>query len=565
MNEKINFKEILEKFVQKNGLSEEQSKNFIDTFQYVFLQAIEQDKIVKIGGLGTFQLVWNKPRKSVDVRTQQEIEIAGHYKLTFTPENALKERVNAEFAHLAPKELDLGQPESKKDSPIEKLSQQAKDLKAIIDDMQQDSNKVEEIVEKVVEKIIEEPNTSALLSNQEEIKEEEIIKVETEDFPSEQVEEIVEVETEDFPSEQVKEIVEVETENFPSEQIEEIIIEEPKIEEKTEDASEVVRRVREMFEGKSVEVPNISTAPSNQEEIKEEKIVEVKTENVTTEQVKEVIVETENFLSEKIEEPPAEQPTEQPAETEAELDEKELAQKQSAIDFFYQKPEPPIEVKASTFDYIEDYDFKPKKRRCWLWWLIILLVLAAAATAFYFLKPNLAKKYWNYSTEKATELTQKIGGWFSKPQTADIEPDTIPADTIKIDLDTISQFVEVIKTQPAEVAKTQPVEVTKTKPVETQKTPEKSIFNEPRNYKEFIKSVTMYGGSTLVKLAEEHYGHKVFWVYIYEANKNKIADPNKISAGQVVKIPKLNKKLIDPNNPACLEYAQGLHDEYLKK
>ena len=490
MNEKLNYKEILEQFIQKSGLSEEQSKNFIDTFQYVFLQAIEQDKVVKINGLGTFQLVWNNPRKSVDVRTQREIEIAGHYKLTFTPENALKERVNTEFSHLTPKEIDL--PQSKKESPIEKLSQQAKDLKVIIDGIQQENNKIEEV------------KTENILSEQ-------VDMVEEKYFLPEQIIEITET----------TEIQEVEK----NEEIEKVenIVEEEKI-----NVEEIIEEENEEF-------------VVEETQIEEEKIEEIIVEEPKEEEKIEEIVIEKPKEEEKIEEKSDDETIEQPAETEIELDEKELAQKQSAIDFFYQKPESPIEVKANTFDYVENYEFKPKKRRCWLWWLISLLVLAAAVTAFYFLKPDLAKKYWNFTTEKTTELTQKVGGWFSKPQSADILQDSIVVDTMQNNLDTIAQ------------------------PVETQKVPETPIFDEPRIYKEFITSVTMHSGNTLVKLAEKYYGNKVFWVYIYEANKNKIADPNKIKTGLNVKVPKLDKKLIDPNNPACLEYAQGLHNQYLNR
>ena len=494
MNEKLTSKEILEQFVQKSGLSEEQSKNFIDTFQYVFLQAIEQDKIVKISGLGTFQLVWNKPRKSVDVRTQQEIEIAGHYKLTFTPENALKERVNAEFAHLEPKEIEL--PQSQKESPIEKLSQQAKELKGIIDVIQQDNNKVEVI------DVVETFEIQDIKEEEEQIVEEQVVE-----------EQVVE---EQIVGEQV---------------VEEQVVEEQIVEEQIVEEQIVEEQIVE-------------------EQVVEEQIVE---EQIVEEQIVEEKVVEEKVVEEKIVETSDEQPIEQSAETEDVINKAEIAQKQSAIDFFYQKPEPPIEVKANTFDYLEGYEFVPRKRRCWLWWLIILVVLAAAVTAFYFLQPDLAKKYWNFTTDKTIELTQKIGGWFSKPQSVDIEQDTIPIDTIQTDTDTI--FADTIKVDLDTIVQ----------PVEMQKTPETSIFDEPRDYTEFITSVTMNRGNTLVKLAEKYYGHKIFWVYIYEANKNKIADPDKISAGLNVKIPKLNEKLIDLNNPDCLKYVEKLHKQYLKR
>ena len=503
MNEKITSKEILEQFAQKSGLSEEQSNNFFDTFQYVFLQAIEKDKTVKISGLGTFQLVWNKPRKSVDVRTQQEIEIAGHYKLIFTPENALKERVNAEFAHLEPKEIE--QPQQKV-SPIEKLAHQAVELKEILVDIMQDNKKNEEIVEEAeieendkieaeekVEKIIETAET------------EEVTKVDkiVEDIIEEQKIEEKDVIIEDKIEENIEQ--EPETSILINEQVEKDVI----IEEKTEEVSDNQLVEAEKNEEINIEQEqNISTLPNEQD--KKDVIIEEKTE---------------------------EKSDTQPAETEVVEDEKTLAQRQSAVDFFYQKPEPPIEVKANTFDYIENYDFEPTKRRGWLIWLIIFVVIAVSVTAFYFFQPDLAKKYWKFTTDKTTELTHKVGGWFSKPQSADIQQDTIVLDTVATDIDTVVEPIE---------------------------TPEISIFDVPRNYTEFIETVTMYGGNTLVKLSEKYYGNKVFWVYIYEANKDRIAHPDNISAGQTVKIPKLNEKLIDAQNPACLEYAQRLHNEYVK-
>ena len=508
MNERITSKEILEKFIQKNGLSEEQSSNFIDAFQEIFLQAIEKDKTVKISGLGTFQLIWNKPRKSVDVRTQQEIEIAGHYKLTFIPENALKERVNAEFAHLEPQEIVL--PQAKKESPIEKLSAQAKELKEILVDIQQDNKK----------------ETTEF---EDEFKEKEVVKVEE--------------------KEKISTVVE--------EKVDEIIAVDEKIEEKVDDIIEIIEIIEtpEIQEVKDIVVEETIIIEPDVEPIIEEKII-VEEQKIEEEIVVEPIIEekeivvveetAEETIEEKQEEKIEEQPSEQPAETEVVLDEKELAQKQSAIDFFYQKPEPPIEVKANTFDYIENFEFEPKKRRCWLVWLIIFVVIAALVTAFYFVFPNLAKKYWNSTTQTATELTQKVGNWFSDSQYEEILPDTlvVAADTVKAE--TVETILDTAVEQPAEM-------------------PHTSIFDAPRNYTEFITSVTLSSGNTLVKLSQKYYGNKVFWVYIYEANREKIGDPNQILAGITVKIPKLNENLINSQDAACIEYAKELHNKYVKR
>ncbi len=88
------------------------------------------------------------------------------------------------------------------------------------------------------------------------------------------------------------------------------------------------------------------------------------------------------------------------------------------------------------------------------------------------------------------------------------------------------------------------------------------IFDQPRVYKSFITTVTLGRGKTLTMIALEYYGHKNFWVYIYEANKDRIANPNAIPQGFTVKIPELPEELIDKNNPKCIKYAEELEKKY---
>ncbi len=89
-----------------------------------------------------------------------------------------------------------------------------------------------------------------------------------------------------------------------------------------------------------------------------------------------------------------------------------------------------------------------------------------------------------------------------------------------------------------------------------------SIFDQPRVYNSFIGTETLERGKTLTMIALEQYGHKNFWVYIYEANKDRIANPNSIPEGFTVKIPKLPEALVDENNPECVKYAAELEKKY---
>jgi len=74
----------------------------------------------------------------------------------------------------------------------------------------------------------------------------------------------------------------------------------------------------------------------------------------------------------------------------------------------------------------------------------------------------------------------------------------------------------------------------------------------------------MKRGSMLSTFAKQHLGHPYFWVYIYEANSDIIKDPNNVPLGADIKIPKMDPRLIDTNNPECLDYALRLSEKYLK-
>ncbi len=91
------------------------------------------------------------------------------------------------------------------------------------------------------------------------------------------------------------------------------------------------------------------------------------------------------------------------------------------------------------------------------------------------------------------------------------------------------------------------------------------LFDTPREYTVFLATEEVREGSRMTRISERHYGAKEFWVYIYEANRNLLKHPNDIAKGMVLKIPRIDPRLIDKNNPRCIEYAVELHDKYIKK
>lgn len=83
---------------RKRGLSQEEAEQFIIKMFEVANEGLQADKLLKMKWLGTFKVTAVKDRESIDVNTGERILIEGRDKITFTPDNILKEIVNKPFA-----------------------------------------------------------------------------------------------------------------------------------------------------------------------------------------------------------------------------------------------------------------------------------------------------------------------------------------------------------------------------------------------------------------------------------------------------------------------------------
>lgn len=82
----------------KRGLTQAEAERFIATMFEVAGDGIQEDKLLKMKWLGTFKITSVKDRESVDVNTGERILIEGRDKISFTPDNILKEIINKPFA-----------------------------------------------------------------------------------------------------------------------------------------------------------------------------------------------------------------------------------------------------------------------------------------------------------------------------------------------------------------------------------------------------------------------------------------------------------------------------------
>ena len=93
-----NIKDLARFLVEKHGIKLADAELFISLMTEIINEGVHSERQVKIKGLGTFKLTSVSSRESIDVNTGERIVIEGRDKLSFTPDNAMKELVNQPFS-----------------------------------------------------------------------------------------------------------------------------------------------------------------------------------------------------------------------------------------------------------------------------------------------------------------------------------------------------------------------------------------------------------------------------------------------------------------------------------
>lgn len=438
---KITNSNILSTFRKQLGISKADEMAFAEAFQTIFEEALLQDKILKISGLGTFKLIPVESRKSVNVNTGEEIEIAGHYKLIFTPDALLKDKVNEPLSHLETVELDAdvvieNQDEikndtsqkdlveesqniaSQQDDPLQKLAEQALELKDILADIQGlgglsnglAEEKIEE--EQIVETIVEEEKVN---------------------------EEVV-----------VEEVVEEQQEEIKSEEPQVAIADTPIVEDTPK---------MQVSDSASVSGQDIINAINKEDSLPDS-----------------------------------------------------------------------------------------KHSKGWIW-VAVVLFLGIIGLLVY---------------QNLDFFAPAVGTEIDTPIVVDVEEEPMAEIITQIEDSVLCSDIEMDSVEVVEPQnQIDTIVVDKTSPIYSEQFSD--IFNRKREYIEFIDTVVLNEGSRLTWISLKQYGHKDYWVYIYEANRDIVKNPNAIKIGTQLRIPKLAEELIDTTNPETIEYARYLHDVYVRR
>lgn len=506
MNDKITIQELVEFISGNQSTSKKEIEAFAKEFFKLIEDALQTERYVKIKGFGTFKLIEVDSRESINVNTGERFEIQGHNKITFTPDATLKEVVNKPFAHFESVVLNDGvffeeEPILDEETPV---------------------TEEEPIIEKEAP-IIEEP----------------IIEEEPSPIPLLQEEEVPSTDVVGPDTEETAPIIE---EEEPIIEEEVPIIEEPIIEE--EPSRDAIHCVREeetpIIEEKEPTIEE--AAPIIEDPIVEEEPLSRDVACSVREEETPIIEEEEPIIEEEVpvieeETPITKEETPKPTGFIAES----ITHIENDLET-NKRPESMIGNIKNTI--VNDFKQDTQGMKYFFGIVIFIILLCIAAIVFLYHPTLLTDLMPQPKAEEETTTEEVI-------QEA---PTAMPADTVAIFTDSIATSTVVDSIAPvAEVEVPAAKETVQEAPVVKEPIQEKPVAKETpatQTYsaKESYHIVgtqsehTIKRGETLRIISEKYFGTRELATYIIEHNKDNIPNPNNVSVGTKIKIPKLEKK-----------------------
>lgn len=198
--------------------------------------------------------------------------------------------------------------------------------------------------------------------------------------------------------------------------------------------------------------------------------------------------------------------------------------------------------------------------------LALLLLLLGVGIFYYFYYDRLSYNEFNGTTQH----TQTTNDSFILPgdstamqeSEADANIDTLGVTTPETNENTATSSVtpSTRKEPTASPASTSPK---KTTPQQTKSMkPAPSAASSDKNV---MARVKIAPGERLTLLAQKYYGNKIFWVYIYDFNKARIPDPDRVPAGMEILIPAKEVYAINAQSTVSLAQAKELQSKIMAK
>lgn len=585
--DEVNLKSLVDVFASKAKITKKEANAFVKAFQNIFIDALSKDKVLKITGLGSFKVTLVSERSSVDVNTGKPIKINSHYKIVFTPDSELKNIVNSPFAHLDTIIIDDVVDMSDGEVNVDTLSQDLKNLSAnsilssvpTQDDAQVDvlpvqnnneADKVESPLEKLAEQALEikslladiqglssdgqDTKTDVIpnphINSESENQPNTLPNSESEIYPDTVVnsEKKITHEIENYPDTEKdsqtetaeKESVISEIENTAQEDIMLDVEIVSKLENSAEEelVSETDNITNDEIESDAEKVRQIDSAAQKETLLDAEKKLELEIETES-----ETIPEMEN-----ISKPEVISEVEKASESEEIHNSSELTEDKNKSN------SPDAEMLLAIR---KEYQRKRRRRVAIILSIFAIVLILASALALDFYYNGFVKQRFDtiFAMNKTSDDDVN-----DIDKTDKLHHDNNVQESVVLTNDTSVEIVDTVQYNEQDTAFDDAPDTKAETSIE-----QTDIFNTPRVYTRFLDTIQMPKDSRLTLISLKYYGHRDFWVYIYEANQSRIPNPNVIVPGTTLYIPKVNGELIDSSNPQAIKYARELHDKFVKK
>ena len=293
-----------------------------------------------------------------------------------------------------------------------------------------------------------------------------------------------------------------------------------------------------------VEEKTVETMPENQEEESTEDSNVVETE------------ETAEQVTEETTEPVSSDIAEAEEEEEEEITDNIMEEIEEVIE--ETTPETAAEsteaIAQTTEEEVEE-ETKKKKRgigKKIFWWTFYLLLLGSMG--------------WGYMRYKDAILEYK-DFLFNSTDTTTTPPEEKPAAIVIVEKEVKGVYGSEIRIDTIinNVVDTTTNMVNNDTVTTTDVNADKvSLADQPRTYTKFRCTERVAKNSRLALISKKHYGHIDLWVFIYEANRDQIKTPSSIEIGQELRIPDLDKKYLNLEDPELRKLVDKLIKEYDK-
>ena len=184
--------------------------------------------------------------------------------------------------------------------------------------------------------------------------------------------------------------------------------------------------------------------------------------------------------------------------------------------------------------------------------ICVVLLLLLLFTGYFFMKSQLSswleeitkQRVEIESIEKKTGYTESIFGE--------------EADSVSVNPEIAKQEGGEKEIVIAEEPKAVEQKVEKPKEVKPQTTVQPKTADTWR-FDDILLTEEITPGSRLTWIAKKHYGDKIYWPYLYEANKDHISNPSNIPVGTPIRVPRLTKAMRDTTDARFIEIQKNAY------